>query len=54
MSSGIFVLPGIAHARADSSVIISHLLAGFLVALGMMNTVELSTAMLKVVIDYFY
>ena len=54
VSSGIFVLPGIAHARAGSSVIISYLLAGFLVALGMLNTVELSTAMPKAGGDYFF
>jgi len=54
VSSGIFVLPGIAHARAGSSVVISYLLAGFLVAVGMLNTVELSTAMPKAGGDYFF
>ncbi len=54
VSSGIFVLPGIAHARAGSSVVISYLLAGFLVAIGMLNTVELATAMPKAGGDYFF
>jgi APA family basic amino acid/polyamine antiporter len=54
VSSGIFVLPGIAHARAGSSVVISYLVAGLLVAIGMLNTIELSTAMPKAGGDYFF
>ncbi|RMD81808.1 MAG: amino acid permease, partial [Lentisphaerae bacterium] len=54
ISSGIFVLPGIAYARTGPSVIISYLLAGVMVAIGMYNTLELATAMPKAGGDYFF
>lgn len=53
VSSGIFVLPGIAHAQAGPSVIISYVLAGILAAIGMLSTAELATAMPKAGGDYY-
>jgi amino acid transporter/mannitol/fructose-specific phosphotransferase system IIA component (Ntr-type) len=54
ISSGIFVLPGIAHAKAGPSVILSYLIAGILAGIGMLNTAELATAMPKAGGDYFF
>lgn len=45
ISSGLFILPGLAHARAGTGVIISYLLAGFLSLPGMMSIAEMTTAM---------
>jgi len=45
ISSGIFVLPGIAHARAGTAVILSYLLAGLLSLPGMLSIAEMTTAM---------
>ncbi len=53
VSSGLFVLPGIAFARGGPSVIISYLLAGILSAIGMLSITELVTAMPKAGGDYF-
>jgi amino acid transporter len=47
MSSGLFILPGIAHAQAGSAVLISYLLAGFLATTGMLSQAELASAMPK-------
>jgi amino acid transporter/mannitol/fructose-specific phosphotransferase system IIA component (Ntr-type) len=54
VSSGIFVLPGIAHAKAGPSVILSYLIAGLLAGIGMLSTAELATAMPKAGGDYFF
>lgn len=54
ISSGIFVLPGIAHAQAGPSVILSYAIAGILAASGMLNAAELATAMPKAGGDYFF
>lgn len=54
VSSGIFVLPGIAHAKAGPSVILSYLIAGVLTGIGMLSTAELATAMPKAGGDYFF
>lgn len=54
ISSGLFVLPGLAHARAGPAVIISYLLAGLLAAAGLLSVAELSTAMPKPGGDYFF
>lgn len=54
MSSGLFVLPGLAHARAGPAVCISYALAGLLALIGILNTVELTTAMPKAGGDYFF
>ena len=45
ISSGLFVLPGIAYAKAGPAIIISYLLAGLLVLPGMLSLVEMATAM---------
>lgn len=47
ISSGIFILPGIAHAKAGPAVVLSYLLAGILSIAGILSTVELATAMPK-------
>lgn len=54
VSSGIFILPGLAHARAGPSVVLSYLLAGCLAGIGMLNAAELATAMPKAGGDYFF
>jgi basic amino acid/polyamine antiporter, APA family len=54
ISSGLFILPGIAHARAGSSVVISYFLAGLLAMTGMLSQAELTSAMPKAGGDYFY
>ena len=45
ISSGIFILPGVAHARAGASVILSYLLAGLISLPGMLSIAEMTTAM---------
>jgi APA family basic amino acid/polyamine antiporter len=45
ISSGLFVLPGIAYAKAGPAIIISYLLAGLLSLPGMLSLVEMTTAM---------
>lgn len=54
ISSGIFVLPGIAYAKAGPGVVISYLIAGILALLGILSTIELSTAMPKAGGDYYF
>ncbi|HUS93531.1 MAG TPA: amino acid permease [Phycisphaerae bacterium] len=54
ISSGLFVLPGLAHARAGPAVVVSYLLAGLLAATGLLSTAELATAMPKAGSDYFF
>ncbi len=54
ISSGIFILPGIAFARTGPSVFVSYLLAGLLAATGLLSIAELSTAMPKAGGDYFF
>jgi len=54
VSSGIFVLPGIAHAEAGPAVIFSYFLAGLLAATGMLSVAEIITAMPKAGGDYFF
>ena len=54
ISSGIFVLPGLAHAKAGPAVVVSYLLAGLLAATGLLSTAELATAMPKAGSDYFF
>ncbi len=54
ISSGIFILPGLAFARTGPSVFLSYLLAGMLAATGVLSIAELSTAMPKAGGDYFY
>ena len=54
ISSGLFVLPGLAHAQAGPGVIVSYLFAGLLAAIGTMSIAELATAMPKAGGDYFF
>ncbi len=54
ISSGIFILPGIAFAEAGPAVVLSYFLAGMLALTGVLNVAELSTAMPKAGGDYYY
>ena len=50
---GLFVLPGLAHARAGPAVVLSYFLAGLLAMGGLLSIAELTTAMPKAGADYF-
>lgn len=54
ISSGIFILPGIAHSKAGPAVFISYFIAGLLAMTGALSLAELSTAMPKAGGDYFF
>ena len=54
VSSGLFVLPGLAHAQAGPAVVFSYFFAGLLAATGMLSVAEIITAMPKAGGDYFY
>ncbi|MFO7905082.1 MAG: amino acid permease [Pirellulaceae bacterium] len=54
ISSGLFILPGMAHAMAGPGVIWSYLLAGILATAGALSIAELATAMPKPGGDYFF
>jgi amino acid transporter/mannitol/fructose-specific phosphotransferase system IIA component (Ntr-type) len=54
ISSGIFILPGLAHARAGPAVIMSYFLAGLLALTGVLSQAELVSAMPKAGGTYFY
>jgi basic amino acid/polyamine antiporter, APA family len=54
ISSGIFILPGIAFKSVGPAVFISYLLAGIMAFIGSMAVVELSTAMPKAGGDYYF
>jgi len=54
ISSGIFILPGLAFSRAGPSVFISYFLAGLLALIGILSVIELSTAMPKAGGDYYF
>ncbi|MGB2660790.1 MAG: amino acid permease, partial [Candidatus Omnitrophota bacterium] len=54
ISSGLFVLPGLAHAKAGPAVVISYFLAGLLAMAGMLSQAELVSAMPKAGGTYFY
>lgn len=54
ISSGIFVLPGMAHARAGPAVIVSYFLAGVLAMMGVLSQAELVSAMPRAGGTYFY
>jgi len=54
ISSGLFILPGLAHARAGPAVVVSYLLAGLLAMTGVLSIAELATAMPKAGGDYFF
>jgi basic amino acid/polyamine antiporter, APA family len=54
IGSGLFILPGLAHAMAGPGVIWSYVLAGLLAATGALSMAELVTAMPRAGSDYFY
>ncbi len=54
IGSGLFILPGIAHAMAGPGVVWSYVLAGLLATTGVLSMAELVTAMPKAGSDYFY
>ena len=54
ISSGLFILPGLAHAQAGPAVIVSYLVAGLLAVTGMLSQAELVSAMPKAGGTYFY
>ena len=54
ISSGIFILPGIAYAKIGPLILVSYLLAGVFALIGILSTIELSTAMPKAGGDYFF
>ncbi|MFZ9023368.1 MAG: amino acid permease [Anaerohalosphaeraceae bacterium] len=54
ISSGIFILPGLAFSHAGPAVFISYLLAGVLALIGVLSVIELSTAMPKAGGDYYF
>ena len=54
ISSGIFILPGLAFERAGPSVIIAYGLAGLLALVGILSVAELATAMPRAGGDYYF
>jgi len=54
ISSGIFILPGLAYRQSGPMVFLSYLLAGFLASLGTLSIIELTTAMPKAGGDYYF
>ncbi len=54
ISSGLFVLPGIAAAKVGPAVILAYLLSGLLMIPSMLSMAEMSTAMPRAGGDYFF
>jgi len=54
ISSGLFILPGLAFAKAGPAVIISYMIAGIFCFPTILSMAELTTAMPKAGGDYFY
>ncbi len=54
ISSGIFILPGLAYSMVGPGLFISYLIAGFLGLIGILSMIELATAMPKAGGDYYY
>lgn len=54
ISSGIFILPGLAFAQAGPAVIVAYLLSGALALVGAMSLAELTSALPKAGGDYFF
>lgn len=54
ISSGLFILPGLAHAQAGPAVVLSYFIAALLAMTGMLSIAELTTAMPKAGGDYFF
>jgi amino acid transporter/mannitol/fructose-specific phosphotransferase system IIA component (Ntr-type) len=54
ISSGLFILPGLAAQKAGPAVVLSYAIAGILALPTLLSTAELTTAMPKAGGDYFY
>ncbi len=54
ISSGLFILPGLAFAKAGPAMILAYIIAGILVIPAIFSKAELVTAMPKAGGDYFY
>ncbi|RII00785.1 amino acid permease [candidate division NPL-UPA2 bacterium Unc8] len=54
ISSGLFILPGLAFAQAGPAIILSYIIAGILCLPALLSTAELITAMPKAGGNYFY
>ncbi len=54
ISSGIFILPGLAFAKAGPALFISYFIAGVLGLLGIFSVIELATAMPKAGGDFYF
>ncbi|MFP4058787.1 MAG: amino acid permease [Candidatus Brocadiia bacterium] len=54
ISSGLFILPGLAYAQAGPAVVVSYFLAGLFATTGMLSIAELTTAMPRAGGDYFF
>jgi len=54
ISSGLFILPGLAFSKAGPAVILSYIIAGVFCLPTLLSMAELTTAMPKAGGDYFY
>lgn len=54
ISSGLFMLTGLAYGRAGPAVLVSYFLAGLLAMAGVLSQAELASAMPKAGGTYFY
>lgn len=54
ISSGLFILPSLAYAKAGTGIILSYLLASLFMIPAMLSKTELATAMPKAGGSYFY
>ena len=54
ISSGLFLLPGLAYEKAGPAVVLSYLLAGLLATAGMLSQAELVSAMPRAGGTHFY
>ncbi len=54
ISSGLFILPGLAFAKAGPAIILSYIIAGTFCIPSLLSMGELTTAMPKAGGDYFY
>lgn len=54
LSSGLFILPGLAYAQTGPAILISYFLAALLATTGMLSQAELASAMPRAGGTYFY
>lgn len=54
MSSGLFILPGLAHAKAGPAVVLAYFLAGLLAIPGLLSQAELASAMPRSGGSYYF